>query len=247
VSDAGIEPHGELSSPIWNALGTRQAHLGEANVLARRFQPDVAPFAAVAEELPAAFEALHALMAPGDVAAVLSREALSVPPMLRSTPLGAVHQMVAESRLEQTGFETDVLELGDDDVDAMLTLTRLTKPGPFARRTNAMGRYIGLREDGQLIAMAGERMRVPGYTEVSAVCVHPEHRGRGLAAVLINVVRADIERRGEIPFLHVFGENHGAIALYERLGFQLSRVFMLNQMTRAEGGAPPVAPPLHGS
>ncbi|MGF6494616.1 putative GNAT family acetyltransferase [Luteibacter sp. 621] len=244
VSDPGNETHGDLATPIWSALGARQAHLGEGDALVRRYQPDVAPFAAVAEELPAAFDALHALMQPGDVAAVLSREPLAVPSRLRSVALGAVHQMVAETRVDNTSFGADFLELGDDDVTEMIALTQLTRPGPFVRRTNAMGRYIGLRDDGKLIAMAGERMRVPGYTEVSAVCVHPEWRGKGLAAMLINVVRADIERRGEIPFLHVFGENLSAIALYERLGFQRSRIFMLNQITRAGAQA---GVPLHGN
>ncbi|MGN6478568.1 GNAT family N-acetyltransferase [Luteibacter sp.] len=248
VSDPGNEPHAELSSPIWQALGTRQAHLGEANVLARRYQADVAPFAAVADELPEAFDALAELMHPGEIAAVLSREPLDVPPGLRSSPLGAVHQMVAESRIDPgAGFDAGFLELGDADVDEMLALTQLTRPGPFARRTNAMGRYIGLREEGKLIAMAGERMRVPGYTEVSAVCVDPAHRGRGLAALLINVLRDEIERRGEIPFLHVFGSNHSAIALYERLGFGLSRIFTLNQITKAGDTRAGQTPPLHAA
>jgi predicted GNAT family acetyltransferase len=246
VSDPGNEPHAELSAPIWQALGTRQTHLGEANVLARRYQADVAPFAAVAEELPEAFDALAELMHPGEIAAVLSRDPLQVPTNLLAKPLGAVHQMVAETRIDPAaGFGAGVMELGDADVDEMLALTGLTRPGPFARRTNAMGRYIGLREEGKLIAMAGERMRVPGYTEISAVCVDPAQRGRGLAGMLINVLRDDIERRGEIPFLHVFGSNHAAIALYERLGFGLSRVFMLNQVTRADDSAGHGIPPLH--
>jgi predicted GNAT family acetyltransferase len=246
VSDPGNEPHAELSTPIWQALGTRQAHLGEANVLARRYQADVAPFAAVAEELPEAFDALAELMRPGEIAAVLSRQPLALPPGLRSTPLGAVHQMVAESRIDPAaGFGAGILELTDADVDDMLALTQLTRPGPFARRTNAMGRYIGLREEGKLIAMAGERMRVPGYTEVSAVCVDPAQRGRGLAALLINVLRDEIERRGEIPFLHVFGGNQSAIALYERLGFRLSRIFMLNQVSLVGDAESLAAPPLH--
>ncbi|MGA7436927.1 MAG: GNAT family N-acetyltransferase [Luteibacter sp.] len=247
VGDPGNEPHGELSTPIWTALGTRQAHLGDADVLARRYQPDVAPFAAVADELPAAFEALHGLMRPGEVAAVLSREPVAVPPILRSTTLGAVHQMVADAHLEQAGFDADFLDLGDDDVDEMIALTQRTQPGPFVRRTHVMGRYIGIRDNGKLIAMAGERMRVPGYTEVSAVCVDPAWRGKGLAALLINVVRTDIERRGEIPFLHVFGGNHSAIALYERLGFRLSRIFMLNQITRADSTDATTGRPLHGN
>jgi predicted GNAT family acetyltransferase len=102
----------------------------------------------------------------------------------------------------------------------MLGLTALTKPGPFDKRTHELGRYVGIFREGKLVAMAGERLKVPGFTEVSAVCTHPEHAGRGYARVLMTEVMQGIWKRGEVPFLHVREDNAAAIKLYERLGFR---------------------------
>jgi predicted GNAT family acetyltransferase len=103
----------------------------------------------------------------------------------------------------------------------MLALAQLTKPGPFGMRTHEMGNYIGIRREGKIVAMAGERLRVEGYTEISAVCTLPEYLGRGFAAGLIGELVARILERGETPCLHVRGENTRAIELYKRLGFEL--------------------------
>jgi predicted GNAT family acetyltransferase len=101
----------------------------------------------------------------------------------------------------------------------MLDLTALTKPGPFGPRTHELGYYVGIRDGGKLVAMAGERLKVPGYTEISAVCTHPDHLGKGYAAALMSEIMRSIRARGEKPFLHVRGDNSRAIAIYERLGF----------------------------
>ncbi len=103
----------------------------------------------------------------------------------------------------------------------MVELTALTKPGPFGPRTHELGHYVGIRDGGKLVAMAGERLKVPGYTEVSAVCTHPDHLGKGYAAALISEVMRAIRERGETPFLHVRAHNRRAIAVYERLGFRI--------------------------
>lgn len=126
-------------------------------------------------------------------------------------------QMVATRQLEVDG---DMQVLGDADADNMLQLATLTEPGPFFARTHTMGRFIGVRIDGRLAAMAGERMRFPGHVEVSGVCTHPDFRGRGLARRLSAAVTADIQRRGEQPFLHAWATNAAAIALYESLGYE---------------------------
>jgi ribosomal protein S18 acetylase RimI-like enzyme len=115
----------------------------------------------------------------------------------------------------------DAIALGDDDVPEMLALTQRTNPGPFLPRTIEMGRFIGVRDGGALVAMAGERFRVPGWTEISAVCTAPTHRGQGLATRLLRAVAAGIEARGERVFLHVVATNAGAIRLYEALGFSI--------------------------
>jgi predicted GNAT family acetyltransferase len=114
----------------------------------------------------------------------------------------------------------EIIELGEADVPEMMALTQLTKPGPFAQRTHELGTYLGIRKNGALVAMAGERLRVPGHTEVSAVCTHPDHLGRGYAAVLMSAVMQKIRERGERAFLHVRADNDRAIGLYRRLGFR---------------------------
>jgi len=121
--------------------------------------------------------------------------------------------------------DPDMLYLSGEDVPEMLQLVAQTKPGPFAPRTIDMGSYIGLRRAGRLVAMAGERFRPPGWTEISAVCTAPEFRGRGLATRLAQALAYGIRERGETPFLHVASSNTKAVALYEALGFTPRRTF----------------------
>jgi predicted GNAT family acetyltransferase len=122
--------------------------------------------------------------------------------------------------------------LGAADVPDMMALVKLTEPGPFAARTVELGTYIGIRSGGQLIAMAGERMCFPGFTEVSAVCTHPDHRGRGHGSALVRTLLRAIRHRGETPFLHIFSDNVRARALYQALGFSLSRALFVTVLKR---------------
>jgi predicted GNAT family acetyltransferase len=117
--------------------------------------------------------------------------------------------------------DLELEELGAADSAAMIELTFITRPGPFEKRTYELGTYLGIRCDGRLVARAGERLKVPGYTEVSAVCTHPDHTGRGYASILMNEVMGRIRDRREKAFLHVREDNVRAIQLYERLGFRL--------------------------
>ncbi|MEL6818571.1 MAG: GNAT family N-acetyltransferase [Pseudomonadota bacterium] len=115
----------------------------------------------------------------------------------------------------------DVTILGGDDSLDMLALAKLTKPVPFERQTHMLGEFIGVRVDGKLVAMAGQRMAFPGCTEISAVCVHPDHQGRGYARALVTVMTRRLERCGITPFLHIYIENEKAIGLYQHLGFDI--------------------------
>ena len=117
----------------------------------------------------------------------------------------------------------DIVTLGADDVPDMMALTELTRPGPFSARTHELGTFLGIRIDGQLVALAGERMKPADYTEMTAVCVHPSHRGRGYGQLLLGAISRQILARGEIPFLHVFASNASAIALYRRQGMEIRR------------------------
>jgi ribosomal protein S18 acetylase RimI-like enzyme len=206
-----------LDRPIWSALTSAHQTFAEGTALARRYPATVAPFAAVSDHSDAAWSDL-ADLAKDDVVAILSQHPLDGVSGfdIRSTAL--VRQMVAASAVQEAddvAFET--LAIGD--VPAMLELTALTKPGPFLPRTHELGRYIGIRDGNRLAAMAGERMRLDGFTEISAVCVHPDYRGKSYAHALVKILMKAIANRGETSFLHVFDDNHGAIALYERLGF----------------------------
>ncbi|CAB3806510.1 GNAT family N-acetyltransferase [Paraburkholderia fynbosensis] len=225
-----------LDNPVWSALTTKQAHLREGNRPACRYHPDIAPFAGVESETEAAFHELGALLPPPEQVALLSLAPLPHMEAMRSERIGVVRQMVATGD-PAGGTNDQVIRLTDLDAADMLELVQKTKPGPFGKRTHQMGHYIGIRDGGRLIAMAGERMRLDGYIEISAVCVDDEYRGKGLAARLMNILRREIRQRGDIPFLHVFDDNHPAIALYERLGFETRQTFLLYRIK----GSDPVA------
>ncbi|WP_093315388.1 GNAT family N-acetyltransferase [Sphingomonas jatrophae] len=207
-----------LDRPIWHALATHQAHLAIGGEAARRYHPDYAMFAAAADRGAAATAALAALIAPGDAVILIEREMPALPPGLAATTRAGV-QMVAEPVTAPDG--DDIVPLGDADAAEMLALATLTAPGPFFARTHQLGRFVGVRDaGGRLLAMAGERLHLPGWREVSGVCTHPDARGQGLAARLTLAVAARILRDRETPFLTSYADNARAIALYEALGFR---------------------------
>jgi len=145
-------------------------------------------------------------------------EEIAPPPGLVLVLAAKTVQMVAE-RIEGPSASFAFEELTPADAPEMLALAQLTKPGPFAERTHELGRFVGVRHAGRLVAMAGERMKAGLFAEISGVCTHPDHRGRGIAAGLMREVGRAILARGETPFLHAFADNAGAIALYAKLGF----------------------------
>jgi ribosomal protein S18 acetylase RimI-like enzyme len=207
-----------LDNPVRAALLGPHAHLAERHGAALRYPVDVCPFAALPDEPDAADWCDLAELA-GDAPVVL--------PHLRATPppgwtvVGAVPgvQMIGPGM--QGEPDAEAVPLGPADVPEMLALVEATRPGPFLPRTVALGTYLGIRRGGRLVAMAGERLRPPGWTEISAVCTDPAHRGRGLASRLVRAVAAGIRARGETPFLHAAAHNVTAIALYADMGFRL--------------------------
>jgi len=189
--------------------------------MARRYVRDVNLFASAADDSAPALAALVDLVQPGERVFVLQVPDVVVPDGLVPTKAATGVQMVAVRRIEAVGPEEELLELTDADAPEMLALAHLTEPGPFLTRTHVMGRFLGIRIDGRLAAMAGERFRFPGHTEVSGVCTHPDFRHRGLARRLSAAVAAHIESRGDRPILHAWKSNRPAISLYESLGFEI--------------------------
>lgn len=208
----------DLDRPVWASL-RHQSHWGLGDERARRFQPEINCFAATPDEGADSLRALADLVRPGDDSVYLLQvPPIAVPPGLHAAKASRGVQMVATRPLRA---DDGAQVLGDADAAEMMTLAALTQPGPFLPRTHTMGRFIGLRVNGRLAAMAGERMRFPGHVEVSGVCTHPDFRGRGLARRLSAAVTADIQRRGDRPFLHAWTTNTAAIALYDSLGFEV--------------------------
>ena len=208
-----------LDNVIWSALGTRHAELARGGPLARRYQPDYARFAGLPAATPSAFAALADDMARDEVVALSLQADADPGPAFAVVDRKGLVQMVGA-----VGGESALVErarvLGPHDLSAMTALVQLTAPGPWFERTAELGRFVGIEVDGRLVAMAGERMRVPGHTEMSAVCCHPDFRGRGWPTTLMREVSRAIVARGETPFLHVLAENTPAIALYEKLGLR---------------------------
>jgi hypothetical protein len=207
-----------LDNPVWHALTGPQEKVAERRPNAARYPPECTPFAAVPDAPDAgAWDDLAALV--GDGVAALFRQSVVVPDGWREQMRLATVQMIDVA--VDGGLEPSALELSNVDVPEMLELVGLTHPGPFASRTIELGTYIGVRVDGGLVAMAGQRMRLDGYVEISGVCTHPAHQGTGLAARLVRDLVARIRAEGAVPILHAAADNVGAIRLYEALGFEV--------------------------
>lgn len=222
-----------LDYPIWTALTTTHQRLAEGDARAWRYPTDITPFAATADLSPESFAALRAMMSPQDIAVLFTPDAVAPPAGFNVVLVDTGEQMLG-TPVETPANGVDIVALGAADVPAMLELTALTKPGPFSTRTRELGTFLGIRVDGQLAAMAGERMKPLQYTEITAVCVHPSHRGRGYGQILLGAVARQIVARGEIPFLHVFSSNHSAIALYRRQGMEIRRRLHVTVLKKAD-------------
>ena len=210
-----------LDNPVWHALeGPHRQHaLGRG--LARHYPRDIAPFSAIAEPSAAAYADLAADLPAGTEARLFRPQLEPLPDGWEETNRFALLQMVASREPEPGG--SPVTALSHADAAAMLDLVAATEPGPFGKRTALLGRYVGIRRGDRLVAMAGERLRVPGHVELSAICVHPEARGKGYGAALTRELMRHAFAQGERPFLHVRPDNAAAVALYRGLGFETRR------------------------
>ena len=190
---------------------------------------DQAPPAA--DEAPGNLAALTDLVPDGGMIGLVESRLPPLPSGLRIHKQAACAQMVADA--PAAAPEIAFMALDERDAADMLDLATLTEPGPFFARIHQLGDFIGIRHEGQLVAMAGERMKAPGFTEVSGVCTRPGFRGRGYAAGLLAVVATRIAARGETPFLHAYADHAATIALYERLGFRVRTTVVYALVARA--------------
>ena len=212
-----------LENPIWQAATTRQQRLAYGEGPARRYYADVVPLAAIENHSSEAVAALAALVSPGERVWFFEEPPRLDPKQWRETNRIPGFQMMCDALAPDGRHGSGVQSVMLDpvaDAAAMNELKAIAFPGFFGMRTPEMGRYRGIRINGELVAMAGERLALPGHREVSAICTHPAHLGRGYAQQLTREATAAILADGDTAFLHVAGGNGAAIHIYEQLGFR---------------------------
>ncbi len=222
-----------LDHPIRNLLNGPQAALAVTRGTVCRIDPTYGPFAAAAPGHEAELAGL--LTSADDEIWLLESAEQNAPPGTRVLRTAPLLQMIADDPVQAFAEDRELVVLGEADAPEMTALALDTQPGPWRAHTNRYGTFYGLREDGRLIAMAGERMRPAlGLAEVSAVCTAPDRQGKGLAGRLIRRVMAGFVARGDTPFLHSYAYNAHAIRLYESLGFRARRELVVTVLGRAE-------------
>jgi ribosomal protein S18 acetylase RimI-like enzyme len=220
-----------LDRPIWSALDTAHASLAEGGERARRYPPSIVPFAAAADHTPESLEALENLPIADETMLLVEAGSIAIPRGLDVVSEAAAVQMIAERPRERIA-DARIQPLDQSDAEEMLALASLTKPGPFTLRAQSLGGFWGIKAEGRLIAMAGQRLRQTGFTELSGLCTHPEFQGRGLGTLLFRFVAGEIASQGETAYLHAYAANTAAISLYNSLGFELRTEMNLRMVKR---------------
>ncbi|MGY6021680.1 GNAT family N-acetyltransferase [Streptomyces spinosirectus] len=220
-----------LDNPIWHSLNGAHRSLALIDGRVARYPADVSPFMALPSDATTSEWQVLGRLAGPDPVLVMDAPA-GVPPSWTLLRRVLLHQMVATETAPAPGKRAQpaypIDRLGPADVGAMRELARATEPGPFKARSAQLGVFLGVRDGGKLIAMAGERMRPHGWTEISAICTDANYRGRGLARALTERLIEGVRARGERPFLHVLITNDNAVRLYTALGFTIRRTAALS-------------------
>ncbi|MGQ7939401.1 GNAT family N-acetyltransferase [Paraburkholderia sp. D1E] len=225
-----------LANPVWIALTESPPAFVERHEGGARYRPEFAPFGAAQNYTAQNVSQVAAMLQPGQRLSFFTADKPDLPPGFDVVREAFANQMVATRRFTVSS-DKRIARLGVDDTPDMLRLAELTEPGPFNPRTNELGHFFGIREGGQLVAMAGERMTAWKYVEISAVCTHPGWRGRGLGRLLMEHLSATIQERDKVPFLHVFTSNVSAVRLYRELGFRIARTLQLTAIVRSSADA----------
>lgn len=220
-----------LDNQIWHALTGRQAEHGIGCGEVRLFRPEIAPAAGIARVTPENLSALAAMLPLGSTVILHSVEPLTPPAELEVVDTHPLLQMVA-NRLTPVEPSVEVKELSPADIPAMKRLVDIAQPGPMLPGAFVLGRFFGIAEGDDLAAIAGDRLRPPGFGELCTVCSHPDVRGRGYAKIVVSAIAEAIVARGDTPYLMVVPDNAAAVGLYSRLGFEPRRVLHFNALRR---------------
>jgi len=208
-----------LDNPAWGALVSGNSQLAYGNKNVKYFDANVSPFVGLRETTEDNFRILYELIPHNGTVCFATPVKKPIP-----YPWGTVHcieglQMIYRGDVQSEDVDLAVVSLTREHVPQMIELTKLTKPGPFGNRTIEFGHYEGIFDGDQLIAMTGQRFHIDQYMEISAVCTHPDYRGKGYARqLMIRQINRIIAASG-VPFLHVRYGNDNAIRVYEDLGF----------------------------
>lgn len=223
-----------LDNPIWHALSTAHACLAEGDDLAKRYQIGIGPLTGMKDQSPQAYCSLIQLLALNDISVLFLTAPPSPPDGLRLLQCIPMYQMICLTPPAPPRTDLSIENLTTKDVPEMRKLAEATEPGPFRQRTIELGGYRGIRADGRLASMAGQRLGLNHFTEVSAVCTWPEFRGRGYANTLVSDVANAIFRQNKTPILGVREDNVNAIRVYEKVGFKVRRTLHVSVMKRVE-------------
>lgn len=234
VPQVEIASEAYLDNVVWASLGGAHSALAQRNGGALRYRPEFAPFGAAQDYTETSVSQIAGMLVADERLALFTMMKPALPAGYDIVRAASAIQMVASREFRAAG-DPNIVRLGSKDAESMLRLAQLTEPGPFSIRTHEMGNFFGIKDGERLVAMAGERMIAGDYVEVSAVCTHPEWRGRGLGKLLMEHVGESIQQRGKVPLLHVFTNNASAIGLYRELGFRNARTFFLTALMRSPG------------
>ena len=224
-----------LLDPVRNALNSAHAHFAIGRPPARRYPAEVSPFAVIDDTSEPTLARLEALLVPGEQVYIFNEPPAQMNGLSVGPPLHTF-QMLGPDYFEDEGRKDEIhpILMTPENAGEMFELISLAFPGFYQPRTYEMGTYYGIRVDGKLVAMAGERLCMTGYREISGVCTHPSHTGKGYARTLMTCLMRDHAAAGVTSFLHVGKANKRATTIYERMGFRMLRSIALWPISLAQ-------------